>query len=61
MTTGTLIYWGALILLAFAFALAVQMRVMGALVLRRALFAWNTELDRTKANTAVVWASGRRN
>ena len=45
--------------LGFAFALAVQMRVIVALVLRRALKAWREELsDRVKANAAVVWAAG---
>lgn len=45
--------------LAFAFVLAVQMRVMIALVLRRALKAWRSVFeDREKANRAVVLAAG---
>ena len=45
--------------LGFAFALAVQMRVIVALVLRRALKAWREDLsDRIKANAAVVSAAG---
>ncbi|MEL7482367.1 MAG: hypothetical protein AAGJ29_12485 [Pseudomonadota bacterium] len=60
MTLNDLLYWGSLILLAFAFALAVQMRIMGALVLRRALIAWNKHLDRMSANKAVAWAVGQK-
>ncbi len=55
------LFWILLGVLGFAFALAVQMRVMTALVLRRALKAWNADLeDRVKANTAVVWAAGTK-
>ncbi|MFN3212758.1 MAG: hypothetical protein ACE37M_06630 [Henriciella sp.] len=44
--------------LGFAFALAVQMRMMIALVLRRALKAWRPVFeDRTKANRAVILAA----
>lgn len=57
----TVLFWVVIGVLGFAFALAVQMRVITALVLRRALRAWNTELeDRVKANTAVVWAAGAK-
>lgn len=52
------LFWILFGILGFAFALAVQMRVMIALVLRRALKAWNPDLeDRVKANSAVVWAA----
>lgn len=45
-------------LLAFIAALAVQMRIMVALVLRRALAAWNgLYVDRVRANEAVVGAA----
>ena len=45
--------------LGFAFALAVQMRMMIALVLRRALKAWRGVFeDRAKANRAVILAAG---
>ena len=55
------IFWILLGSLGFAFALAVQMRMMIALVLRRALKAWRPEFeDRVKANTAVVWAAGEK-
>lgn len=57
----TLLFWIVVGAVGFAFALAVQMRIVTALVLRRALAAWRTELtDRVKANTAVVWAAGAR-
>ncbi len=57
----TLLFWIVVGAVGFGFALAVQMRVVTALVLRRALGAWRTELtDRVKANTAVVWAAGAR-
>ena len=53
-------FWIVLGGLAFAFALAVQMRMMIALVLRRALKAWNTAFeDRAKANQAVVLAASQ--
>lgn len=52
------IFWILLGSLGFAFALAVQMRMMIALVLRRALKAWRPEFeDRVKANAAVVAAA----
>lgn len=52
------IFWIVLGGLGFAFALAVQMRMMIALVLRRALKAWRPEFeDRIKANEAVVGAA----
>lgn len=44
--------------IAFAFALAVQMRVMIAIVLRRALMARETELGRADANAAIMLAAG---
>lgn len=44
--------------LAFLAALAIQMRIMVALVLRRALGAWNNRYnDRALANQAVICAS----
>ena len=53
------IFWILLGSVGFAFALAVQMRMMIALVLRRALKAWRPEFeDRVKANEAVVAAAG---
>lgn len=55
----TVIFWILCGGLAFAFALAVQMRVLIALVLRRALKAWRSVFeDREKANRAVVLAAG---
>ena len=52
------VFWIVLGGLAFAFALAVQMRMMIALVLRRALKAWNDAFeDRGKANQVVVVAA----
>lgn len=57
----TILFWILVGGLAFAFALAVQMRIVTALVLRRALGDWRDELtDRVKANAAVVWAAGAR-
>ncbi|MEO0449547.1 MAG: hypothetical protein AAFZ74_04395 [Pseudomonadota bacterium] len=57
----TLLFWMVVGAVGFAFALAVQMRIVTALVLRRALGAWRAELtDRVKANTAVVWAAATR-
>ena len=53
------VFWILLGSVGFAFALAVQMRMMIALVLRRALKAWRPEFeDRVKANDAVVAAAG---
>ncbi|GAB5454581.1 MAG: hypothetical protein Hens2KO_08100 [Henriciella sp.] len=55
------IFWIVLGGLGFAFALAVQMRMMIALVLRRALKAWRPKFeDRVKANAAVVSAAGEK-
>ncbi|MCR9194706.1 MAG: hypothetical protein NXH88_08245 [Hyphomonas sp.] len=52
------VFWIVLGGLAFAFALAVQMRMMIALVLRRALKAWNVAFeDRARANDAVMLAA----
>ena len=52
------VFWIVLGGLAFAFALAVQMRMMIALVLRRALKAWNAAFeDRAKANQVVMLAA----
>ncbi|MHA7899256.1 MAG: hypothetical protein ACX94B_05280 [Henriciella sp.] len=54
-----MIFWILFGVLGFAFALAVQMRMMIALVLRRALKAWRASFeDRGKANRAVVLAAG---
>lgn len=54
----TLLFWILVGGLSFAFALAVQMRVITALVLRRALKAWREEFaDRVKANAVVVAAA----
>ena len=55
----TILFWILVGGLGFAFALAVQMRIVTALVLRRALGDWREELtDRVKANAAIVWAAG---
>ena len=55
----TVLFWILFGLLGFAFALAVQMRVMVALVLRRALKAWRPVFeDRVKANQVVILAAG---
>lgn len=52
------LFWIMLGVLGFALALAVQMRVMIALVLRRALKAWRPAFeDREMANTAVMLAA----
>ncbi len=52
------VYWIVLGGLAFAFALAVQMRMMIALVLRRALKARNAAFEhREMANQAVILAA----
>lgn len=54
-----LVFWILIGGLGFAFALAVQMRVLIALVLRRALKAWRDVFeDREKANRAVRLAAG---
>ncbi|MEL6830563.1 MAG: hypothetical protein AAFO63_10545 [Pseudomonadota bacterium] len=53
------LFWILVIVVVFAAALAVQMRMMIGLVLRRALRAWRTELeDPQKANQAVLGAAG---
>lgn len=55
----TVLFWILFGVLGFAFALAVQMRIVTALVLRRALGAWRESfLDREKANRAVILAAG---
>ena len=52
------LFWGLVIIVAFAAALAVQMRMMIGVVLRRALRAWRAELeDVQKANAAIVSAA----
>ena len=52
------LYWALVIIVAFAAALAVQMRMMIGVVLRRALRAWRAELeDPQKANAAIVSAA----
>ena len=54
-----MLFWLLFGVLGFAFALAVQMRIVTALVLRRALGAWREVfLDRQKANRAVILAAG---
>ena len=54
----TVLFWILFGVLGFAFALAVQMRIVTALVLRRALGAWREAfVDREKANHAVVLAA----
>ena len=56
----TLLFWILMGGLGFAFALAIQMRMITALVLRRALKAWREDYaDRVKANAVVVAAAGR--
>jgi len=55
----TVVFWIVLGGLGFAFALAVQMRVIVALVLRRALRDWRPAFeDRMNANQAVILAAG---
>ncbi len=52
------VFWILLGGLGFAFALAVQMRMIIALVLRRALKSWNEDFeDRAKANSVVMLAA----
>ena len=56
----TVLFWVLVGGLGFAFALALQMRVITALVLRRALKAWRDEFaDRVAANEAVVVAASK--
>lgn len=51
------LFWIVFGVLGFAFALGVQMRVMIALVLRRALMAREAGLDEGKANAAIIEAA----
>ena len=55
--TGIIIYWTIVVLAVFAFLLAVQMRVMIGVVLRKALIARTPDLDAGKANAAISWAA----
>ena len=56
----TVLFWVLIGGLGFALALALQMRVITALVLRRALKAWREEFaDRVSANAAVVAAANK--
>lgn len=56
----TLLFWILVGGLGFGFALAVQMRMITALVLRRALKAWREDYaDRAKANAVVVAAASQ--
>jgi len=56
--TGVIIYWIALGLLGFGFALAVQMRIMIALVLRRALLARHDQITSPGlANEVIIQAA----
>ncbi len=60
MTGFDVLIWAVAGILAFVFALAVQLRVLAAYALRKALIAWNAELDPAQANVAVAWAVGGR-
>ncbi|MEM6534680.1 MAG: hypothetical protein AAGA24_04445 [Pseudomonadota bacterium] len=53
----TVLFWTIAGLLGFAFALAVQMRIMVALVLRRAVMAKYADMDRSAANAAIMAAA----
>ena len=54
-----MLFWILIGGLGFAFALAVQMRMVTALVLRRARGDWRDDLtDRAAANEAVMLAAG---
>lgn len=55
--TAQIVFLIVLGCLAFGFALAVQMRVMIALVLRRALKAWDTALTPPEVGTAAIKAA----
>lgn len=56
----TLLFWILVGGLSFGFALALQMRMITALVLRRALKAWREDYaDRAKANAVVVAAASQ--
>ena len=58
MSVATIIiYWTLVVLAVFAFALALQMRVMIGIVLRKALMAREKELDAGRANAAISWAA----
>lgn len=52
-----IVFWTLVVLAVFAFALALQMRVMIGIVLRKALIARDKELDAGKANAAISWAA----
>ena len=54
-----IIFWTLIVLAAFAFALAVQMRVMIGILLRKALMARDAALDAGQANAAISWAAGQ--
>ncbi len=56
----TALFWSVAVALVFLLALAVQMRVMIAVVLRRALIAWDSRLDDGKAGAAIVQAANDR-
>lgn len=56
-TFAIIVYWTLVVLAVFAFALALQMRVMIGIVLRKALMARNKELDAGQANAAISWAA----
>lgn len=58
MTAGAVLFWTVFIVLTFGFALAVQLRVLAAIVLRRALTARDPGLDEAQAGAAVAWAAG---
>lgn len=59
MSTPLIItYWALVVLAAFAFALALQMRMMIGIVLRKAMVARTPDLDAGKANAAISWAAG---
>ena len=56
---SVILYWILLGVLGFGFALAVQMRVMIALVLRRALNAWREGFaQRATADAVIINAAG---
>lgn len=63
MSTGIIIiYWALVILSAFAFALALQMRAMIGLILRRALYAeYGDRPDRERRLAVVNAAAGQSN
>ncbi len=59
MMVQTILFWTLVGSLAFGFALGVQMRVMVALVLRKALEAANESLSEAEARQIVVRAANR--